>query len=52
MKLTGSDQLYFYDAIAPIVAADFCREMLEMLGRNRNIFMWHGYQQRASVTNQ
>src|SRR4051812_10600402 len=22
MKLTGSDQLYFYDAIAPIVAAD------------------------------
>ena len=22
MKLTGSDQMYFYDAIAPIVAAD------------------------------
>jgi len=22
MKLTGDDQLYFYDAIAPIVAAD------------------------------
>ncbi len=22
MKITGSDQLYFYDAIAPIVAAD------------------------------
>jgi methylenetetrahydrofolate--tRNA-(uracil-5-)-methyltransferase len=22
MKMTGDDQLYFYDAIAPIVAAD------------------------------
>ena len=34
MKLTGSDQLYFYDAIAPIVAADSVDRSVAFSGRS------------------